>query len=144
MRKFFVIALASAMAVGAVSAFAGQVPDNFTGTFKKKPDKHAVMGFHAVFKNNNYTKVNKFDWDGLTCAKGGEGFTGGVSGKPFKVKHGEFHGKRPVQAKATSITAKIEGEFMSKVKAKGSIKLSGGPSGGQCDWKDSWKANAGG
>lgn len=144
MRKFFAVVVASMLVVGvvAVAAFAGsKLTASYFGTFHKKADKGAAMGFGAKLKNGKPKLVTRFQWDNFTCVKGGEGFTGGASGKSFHIRHGQFHGSRPVADKApTNITAKVTGEFVSKVKAKGTLKLSGGG----CDWKDSWTASAGG
>jgi hypothetical protein len=90
------------------------------------------MGLHAASKHGKIVKVDQFIWDGFLCNKGQEGFTGGVSGKPFTVTNGAFHGKRSVSFKAGQVTAKIKGQFTSNErKVTGTIKL-----GGSCSWKD--------
>jgi hypothetical protein len=135
--RYLVVAISAVIAIAAVPAVAGMVPDNFTGKFAKKADKGAVMGLHAASKHGKIVRVDQLDWDNFLCVKGHEGFTGGVGGKPFAVRNGEFHGKRSVSAKAApQVTAKVKGEFVSNKKVKGTITL-----GASCSWTDKFTAN---
>jgi hypothetical protein len=137
--RYLVVAIVAVIVAAAVPASAGMVSDNFTGKFAKKADKGAGMGLHAVYKHGKIVRVDNLDWDGFLCVKGHEGFTGGVAGKPFAVRNGEFHGKRSVAAKATpQVTAKVTGEFVSKKKVKGTITL-----GASCNWTDRFTATKG-
>jgi hypothetical protein len=138
MRRTILTAVVGSALVTAVPVTARIQQDNFDGKFAKPADKHAVMGLFAASKHGKFTKVAQFDWDGLRCVKGNEGFTGGLDlTKPLRVRDNAFQGKRSVNFKAGAVVhATVKGKFThGGNKAKGSVKLSG-----DCHWKDYWTA----